>query len=93
MPPIPLPNRGRFVTRAGLGVGRLPSLRLGAGSLDGARGGLLGSSSILEPTDDPTGLRAVIFGALGLTGVIVLLAVLVGAAFAGVLFWLRSRRT
>ena len=47
---------------------------------------------IVEPSKDPTGLAAVVFGALGLTGVIVLLALLVGLVFAGVLFWFRSKK-
>ena len=46
---------------------------------------------IVEPSGDPTGLAKVVFDALGLTGVIVLLAVASGLAFAGLLFWLRSR--
>lgn len=41
---------------------------------------------------DPTGLSDVLIGALGLTGVIVLLAVMVGGFFAGALFLLRSRK-
>jgi hypothetical protein len=40
---------------------------------------------------DPTGLSDVLLGALGLTGVIVLLAILVAAIFAGVVFWWRSK--
>jgi hypothetical protein len=44
---------------------------------------------IVEPK--PTGWAEVLIGALGLTGAIILLAVLVGLGFAGVLFWLRSR--
>ena len=46
---------------------------------------------IVESPRNPAGLSEVVFGALGLTGVIVLLALLLGLAFAGVLFWLRSR--
>lgn len=46
---------------------------------------------IVEPPRDPTGLREVLLGALGLTTVIVLLAVLLGLVFAGVLLWIRSR--
>jgi hypothetical protein len=46
---------------------------------------------VIEPPRDPTGIADVIVGALGLTGVIVLLAVLFGLAFAGILFWIRSR--
>ena len=44
---------------------------------------------IVEPK--PTGRAEVLFGALGLTGAIMLLALLVGLGFAGLLFWLRSR--
>jgi hypothetical protein len=46
---------------------------------------------IVEPPRDPTGIADVIVGALGLTGVIVLLAVVCGVAFAAVLFWVRRR--
>jgi hypothetical protein len=41
--------------------------------------------------NDMAALRDVIIGSLGLTGVIVLLALLSGCVFAGVLFWIRSR--
>jgi len=44
---------------------------------------------IVEPPHDPTGIAAVLVGALGLTGVIVLGAVLLGIAFAGALFLYR----
>jgi hypothetical protein len=37
------------------------------------------------------GLSDVLIGALGLTGLLMLGAVIAGAAFAGVLFWIRSR--
>jgi hypothetical protein len=46
---------------------------------------------IVEPPHDPTGLADVLIGSLGLTGAIVLAALLMGALFAGVLFWVRSR--
>jgi hypothetical protein len=46
---------------------------------------------IVEPPHDPTGLADVLLGSLGLTGAIVLAAVLMGALMAGVLFWMRSR--
>ena len=46
---------------------------------------------LLETPHDPTGLADVLIGSLGLTGAIVLLAVISGALFAGVLFWMRSR--
>jgi hypothetical protein len=45
----------------------------------------------LAPKKDPTGLADVLLGALGLTGVLVIGAILLGAALAGVLFLLRSR--
>ena len=45
----------------------------------------------LAPKRDPTGLAAVLLGALGLTGVLVLLALVAGAAFAAILFYVRSR--
>ena len=41
---------------------------------------------------DPTGLAAVLLGALGLTGVLVLMALVAGAAVAAILFFVRSRR-
>jgi hypothetical protein len=48
---------------------------------------------IIPPEGDPTGLADVLIGALGLTGVMVLLAVIAAVIFAGVLFWFRSRST
>ena len=45
------------------------------------------------PNRDPTGLAGVLIGALGLTGAIILLAVVLGAALAGLLFYVRRRRT
>ena len=47
---------------------------------------------IVETPHDPTGLADVLVGSIGLTGAIVLLAVISGALFAAVLFWVRSRR-
>jgi hypothetical protein len=44
---------------------------------------------IIEPKKE--GLAEVLLGALGLTGVLVLIAVLAAVAFAAGLFWLRSR--
>ena len=44
------------------------------------------------PKKDPTGLADVLLRALGLTGVLVLGAILLGAAFAGILFLIRSRK-
>jgi len=46
---------------------------------------------LMETPHDPTGLADVLIGSLGLTGAIVLLAIVSGALFAGVLFWVRSR--
>jgi len=49
---------------------------------------------IVEPPakSDLAGLADVLLGSLGLTGVIVLAAIALGAVFAGVLFWIRSRQ-
>ena len=47
---------------------------------------------IVEPENsDITGLADVLIGSLGLTGVLVLGAVVAAVVFAGVLFWIRSR--
>jgi hypothetical protein len=46
---------------------------------------------LIETPHDPTGIADVLIGSLGLTGAIVLLAIVSGALFAGVLFWVRSR--
>jgi hypothetical protein len=46
---------------------------------------------IVETPSDPTGLADVLIGSIGLTGAIVLLALLVGLLFGAVLFWVRSR--
>ena len=46
---------------------------------------------IIEPPHDPTGIADVLIGSLGLTGAIVLIAVVCGAMIAGVMFWFRSR--
>jgi hypothetical protein len=48
---------------------------------------------LIETPHDPTGLADVLIGSLGLTGAIVLLAVISGSIFAGILFWYRSRTT
>ena len=48
---------------------------------------------LLEPTGDPFGIADLIISALGLTGAMLLLAVLLGALMAGVLFLVRSRLT
>jgi hypothetical protein len=48
--------------------------------------------NIGEPTSgDPTGLSDVLIGALGLSGALILVAVVLAAAFAALLFWRRSR--
>jgi hypothetical protein len=44
---------------------------------------------IVEPKDES--LYDVLFGALGLTGVLALASVVAGVIFAGILFWVRSR--
>ena len=46
---------------------------------------------IVETPHDPTGISGVLIGALGLTGVIVLFAVVVGLVFAVALYWVRHR--
>jgi hypothetical protein len=46
---------------------------------------------IIETPSDPTGLADVLVGAFGLTGVLILIAVVAAAAMAGVLFWFRQR--
>jgi hypothetical protein len=43
------------------------------------------------PKGDPTGLSDVLVGALGLSGALILAAVLLAIVFAGGLFWWRSR--
>jgi len=48
---------------------------------------------LVELPSDPTGLADVLIGALGLTGVIVIMAVLLGFVLGAVLFWIRSRST
>jgi hypothetical protein len=47
---------------------------------------------LVEEPHDPTGLGSVLIGALGLTGVIVLAALVAALIFGSVLFWIRSRR-
>jgi hypothetical protein len=46
---------------------------------------------LIDPPPDIAGLADVLLGALGITGVIAIGALVVGLGFAGVLFWLRSR--
>jgi hypothetical protein len=43
------------------------------------------------PKGDPTGLSDVLIGALGLSGMLILCAVILAAIFAGILFFWRSR--
>jgi ABC-type phosphate transport system permease subunit len=45
------------------------------------------------PKSELSGLADVLLGSLGLTGVIVVAAVLFGAVMAGVMFWVRSRES
>jgi len=50
---------------------------------------------IISPEKDTTGLtqlRDVLVGSIGLTGAIVLMAIVLGAALAGVMFWVRHRQ-
>ena len=44
------------------------------------------------PARELEGLADVLLGALGLTGVIALTAMVVGVALGSLMFWLRSRR-
>jgi hypothetical protein len=46
----------------------------------------------IAPKRDPTGLADVLLGALGLTGVLVIAALVAGALMAGILLLLRSRK-
>jgi hypothetical protein len=46
---------------------------------------------LIDPPSDISGLADVLLGALGITGIIVIGALVVGVGFAGVLFWIRSR--
>jgi hypothetical protein len=48
---------------------------------------------LIETPHDPTGIADVLIVSLGLTAFIVLLAIVTGALFAGILFWYRSRQT
>ena len=47
---------------------------------------------IVEPSE-LSGLADVLLGAIGLTGVLTLLAIAAGIVVAGLLFWWRSRAT
>ncbi len=44
------------------------------------------------PPSELSGLADVLLGSLGLTGVIVVAAVLMGTLLAGAMFWIRSRQ-
>jgi hypothetical protein len=47
---------------------------------------------IIQPPHDPTGgLGDVLMGALGVSGVITVVAVLCGIVLGGLMFWIRSR--
>jgi hypothetical protein len=46
-----------------------------------------------KPKSELSGLADVLLGSLGLTGIIVIAAVLLGAVMAAVMFWVRSRQT
>lgn len=46
-----------------------------------------------EQKSELSGLADVLLGSLGLTGAIVVAAVVLGAVLAGVMFWIRSRST
>ena len=46
----------------------------------------------IVPKRDPTGLADVLLRTLGLTGVLVLVALVAGVIFAGILFLIRSRK-
>lgn len=48
---------------------------------------------IIDPPSDIQGLGDVLLGALGITGAIVVAAVLFGLLTAGVMFWIRSRQS
>jgi hypothetical protein len=45
------------------------------------------------PKSELSGLADVLIGSLGLTGVITVAAILLGAVMAAVMFWIRSRST
>ena len=46
---------------------------------------------IIEPPGDPTGLAGVLIGALGLTGALAVLALVLGLLSGGVVYLFRSR--
>jgi hypothetical protein len=47
---------------------------------------------LVDPHQDDTGLADVLLKSLGLTGVMVLIAIVAGLIMAGVLFYWRSRK-
>jgi hypothetical protein len=47
---------------------------------------------IADPHDTQAGLADVLLKSLGLTGVMVLVAIVAGAIMAGILFYVRSRK-
>jgi hypothetical protein len=47
---------------------------------------------IVEEPHDPTGLSGVMIAALGITGVLLLLALVFGLLVGGLLYWMRSGR-
>jgi hypothetical protein len=47
---------------------------------------------IVEEPYDPTGIADALIGALGLTGFIIMLAVICGGLLAAALSWIRARR-
>lgn len=47
---------------------------------------------IIEPPHDPTGIANVLIGALGLTGALLLIALVFGVLVGGIMFFARSRR-
>jgi hypothetical protein len=57
------------------------------------RGPIIVSIPKDPPKSELSGLADVLLGSLGLTGIIVIAAVLMGAVMAGVMFWVRSRQT
>jgi hypothetical protein len=48
--------------------------------------------TIAEPPSELNTLGRVLLGSLGLTGTLVLIAVVLAVVFGGVMFWVRSRR-
>ena len=46
---------------------------------------------IIEPPGDPTGLGEVLVAAMGVTGVLVLGAAVLGVLLGGLMFWFRRR--